>query len=190
MTFKSTQKKITEIAREVNVRYVLEGSVRKAEDKLRITAQLIDANSDSHLWAKKYDGFLDDVFSMQENVSKDIVESLKLKLTADEKNRIETKPIDNFEAYDFYLRAYQEFWKFTEEATIKARDFLEQAAEIVGDNHLIYSAMALIYVQFVNMGLKEEEYLVKGEEFAKKALAINPNMPSAIDALKTLRSAD
>jgi non-specific serine/threonine protein kinase len=179
MTFKRTQKKVTEIANEVNVRYVLEGSVRKAEDKLRITAQLIDANTDTHLWAKKYDGCLDDVFSMQENVSKDIVESLKLKLTTDEKNRIESKPIDNFEAYDFYLKAYQGFWEFSEEASDRGLKYLQDAASIIGDNDLLYSAMALIYYQYVSNGIKQEEFIAKAKEYAQKALALNPNSSKA-----------
>ncbi len=69
MTFKGTKKTIPEIARAVNVRYVLEGSVRKAGNDLRITAQLIDAVTDAHIWAEKYDGSLDDVFAIQERVS-------------------------------------------------------------------------------------------------------------------------
>ncbi len=76
MTFKGTNKKIKEIAIELNVRYVLEGSVRKAGNNLRITAQLIDAQNDTHLWAERYNGTVDDVFDMQEKVSRSIVEAL------------------------------------------------------------------------------------------------------------------
>jgi TolB-like protein len=84
MTFKGTKKTIPEIARAVNVRYVLEGSVRKAGNNLRITAQLIDAVNDAHLWAEKYSGTLDDVFEIQEKVSRSIVKALKLMLTSEE----------------------------------------------------------------------------------------------------------
>jgi TolB-like protein len=84
MTFKGTKKTIREIARAVNVRYVLEGSVRKAGNNLRITAQLIDAVNDAHLWAEKYSGTLDDVFEIQEKVSRSIVKALKLMLTSEE----------------------------------------------------------------------------------------------------------
>ena len=78
MTFKGTKVAIPEIARRLNVQYVLEGSVRKAGNSLRITAQLIDARSDAHIWAEKYSGTLDDVFDIQEKVSRAIVEALKL----------------------------------------------------------------------------------------------------------------
>jgi len=88
MTFKGTKKKIAEIAREVNVQYVLEGSVRKAGNSLRITAQLIDAQNDAHIWAEKYSGTLDDVFDIQEKVSRSIVETLKVVLTSEEKQKI------------------------------------------------------------------------------------------------------
>ena len=87
MTFKGTQKRLKEIAGEVNVRYVLEGSVRKAGNNLRITAQLIDAGSDSHIWSEKYNGTLEDVFDIQEKVSRSIVEALKLKLTPQEEHK-------------------------------------------------------------------------------------------------------
>ena len=93
MTFKGTKKTIREIAREVNVQYVLEGSVRKAGNNLRITAQLIDAANDFHLWANKFNGTLDDVFDIQEKVSRSIVDALKLKLTPKEVERMAERPI-------------------------------------------------------------------------------------------------
>ena len=79
MTFKGAKATIKEIANKVNVRYVLEGSVRKAGNNLRITAQLIDGLTDSHIWAEKYNGNLDDIFEIQEKVSRSIVDSLKFK---------------------------------------------------------------------------------------------------------------
>ena len=186
MTFKGTKKKITEIANDVNVRYVLEGSVRKAGNKLRITAQLIDARNDTHLWAEKYDGSLDDVFGMQEKVSKNIVDTLKLKLTTDEKTRISSKPIDNFEAYNFYLKAYQSFWQLSEDALDSGLKYLQHAASIIGDNDLLYSAMALIYYQYVHVGLKQEESIAKSLEYAQKSLALNPDSSKAHHVLGLL----
>jgi len=87
MTFKGTRKTLKTIGRELNVQFVLEGSVRKAGDNLRITAQLIDASNDAHLWAKKYSGVLDDVFDFQEKVSRSIVDALKVKLSPKRKGR-------------------------------------------------------------------------------------------------------
>jgi len=179
MTFKGTKKKIPEIAREVNVRYVLEGSVRKAGNNLRITAQLIDALNDAHLWAEKYAGTLDDVFDIQEKVSRSIVGALKLKLAADEKHGISIKPIDNFAAYECYLRAYHEIYRFTEEGRRRALKYLEAGLAISGDNALLYSTMAFIYWQYWIFVTKDEEVKAKAEEYIDKALTLDPESPKA-----------
>ena len=179
MTFKGTQKKTDEIAREVNVRYVLEGSVRKAGNDLRITAQLIDATNDVHLWADKYTGNLDDVFDIQEKVSRSIVDALKLKLTPDEKRRIAEKPISDIVAYECYLKANAEVYKMTGDAMNRAIRNLQDALDILGDNALLYVGMAWAYLQLVNIGVEHEESLARAEEFAKKALAIDQGFAKA-----------
>ena len=108
MTFKGTKNTIKEIAGKVNVRYVLEGSVRKAGNNLRITAQLIDSLTDTHLWAEKYAGTLDDIFDVQEKVSRAITDALKIKLRPEDEEKLHERSIDNAFAYDRYLRAYAE----------------------------------------------------------------------------------
>lgn len=183
MTFKGTKKKIREIAKEVNVRYVLEGSVRKAGNNLRITAQLIDAANDFHLWAEKYKGTLDDVFDIQEKVSRSIVEALKLKLSPEENKAIAERPIDNVPAYECYLKAYREIWKCTEDALDRALKYLENSLKIIGDNAQLYSGMALAYWNLVNIGIRHEDYIVKAEEYVKKALSVNPEYPTALALL-------
>ena len=177
MTFKGTKKKVPEIARELDVQYVLEGSVRKAGNSLRITAQLIDAASDAHLWAEKYSGTLDDVFDVQEKVSRSIVAALKLKLTPEESQKIAERPIDNVAAYQCYLKANAEIMKFTESSVNSARVHLQKGLDILGDNALLYSAMAFAYWQYLNIGVGQEEYIAKAEEYAQKALALDPESP-------------
>jgi len=179
MTFKGTKKTIPEIARAVNVRYVLEGSVRKAGNNLRITAQLIDATNDAHLWAEKYSGTLDDVFDIQEKASRSIVDALRLKLTPEERHRVSVRPIDNFAVYECYLRAYQEIYKFTEEGRSRALNYLNSGLAISGDNALLYSAMAFTYWQYWLFGMKTDEIKAKAEECIKKALALDPRSPKA-----------
>jgi serine/threonine protein kinase len=179
MTFKGTKKKIPEIARELNVQYVLEGSVRKAANSLRIAAQLIDAESDTHLWAEKYSGTLDDVFAIQEKVSRSIVDALKLRLTPEEKQRMAERPIDNVAAYECYLRANHEIWRFREDSLNRAVQNLQNGIDIIGDNALLYSGMAWAYWQYVNIGAKQEDYLARAEDYAKKALAMDPNFAKA-----------
>jgi TolB-like protein len=179
MTFKGTKKTIPEIARAVNVRYVLEGSVRKAGNNLRITAQLIDATNDAHLWAEKYSGTLDDVFDIQEKASRSIVDALRLKLTPEERHRMSVRPIDNFAVYECYLRAYQEIYKFTEEGRSRALNYLNSGLAISGDNALLYSAMAFTYWQYWLFGMRTDEIKAKAEECIKKALALDPRSPKA-----------
>lgn len=179
MTFKGMKKKIREIAGEVNVEYVLEGSVRKAGNNLRITAQLIDATSDNHIWADKYKGTLDDFFDIQEKVSRSIVDALKLKLNFEEKQRIAERPIENVAAYECYLKANVEIWKFTEDGLNCGIRYLQDGLNIIGDNALLYSGMAYAILQLVNIGAKQEKDLAKSEEIAKKALALDPESPKA-----------
>jgi serine/threonine-protein kinase len=105
MMFKGARKSIPSIAREIGVQYALEGTVRKAGTSLRITAQLIDTSCDAHVWAGKFSGTLDDVFDIQENVSREIVDALKVKLTSEEDRRMATRPVDDVAAYDSYFRA-------------------------------------------------------------------------------------
>jgi non-specific serine/threonine protein kinase len=189
MAFKGTKKKMPEIARELDVQYVLEGSVRKAGNSLRITAQLIDATNDAHLWAEKYFGTLDDVFDVQEKVSRSIVDALKLKLTPEESQRIAERPIDNAAAYQCYLRANAEILRFSESSLDSARLYLQKGLDILGDNALLYSAMALVYWQYVNIGAAQEDHIAKAEEYAQKALALDPDSPQAHDVIGMINAA-
>jgi non-specific serine/threonine protein kinase len=173
MTFKGTNKKIGEIAKEVNVHYVLEGSVRKAGNNLRITAQLIDSKTDLHLWAEKYSGTLDDVFDIQEKVSRSIVDSLKLTLSPKENKKLAERPIDNVLVYEYYLKAIGEITKFSEDAINHSLRYLQNAINISGDNPQLYAGMAFAYYNLVNIGAKQEDYLLKAEEYAKKALELD-----------------
>jgi TolB-like protein/tetratricopeptide (TPR) repeat protein len=179
MTFKGTQKRVREIAQELNVHYVLEGSVRKAGNDLRITAQLIDAKNDAHLWAEKYSGTLDDVFDMQEKISRSIVDALKLKLSPEEKRRIAEKPISDLTAYECYLRANAETIKCTGDAIHRAVRYLQDALTIIGENAFLYTGIAFAYLQLVNVGAEHEECLAQAEEYAKKALAMDPEFGKA-----------
>ena len=179
VTFKGTKKKIREIAREVNVQYVLEGSVRKSGNSLRITAQLINAQNDTHLWSEKYSGTLDDVFDIQERVSRAIVGALKLKLSSEEEQNIAERPIDNLRAYECYHKAMAEVSKLTGDSIHCAIRYLQDALDIIGDNALLYSGMAYAHLQIVNVGVEHEDYLRKAEEFANKALTLDPGSAKA-----------
>ena len=103
--YKGKQVKIEEVARDLGVRHVLEGSVRRAGGRVRITAQLIDGKTGQHVWADKYDRELKDIFSVQDEVTRKVVSELALALTTTESERLLRKHTENFEAYDMYLRA-------------------------------------------------------------------------------------
>jgi len=176
MTFKGTKKKIGEIAKEVNVQYVLEGSVRKAGNNLRIIAQLIDGTNDSHIWAEKYSGILDDIFEIQEQVSRSIVSALKVKLSPEERRNISQRPIDNLEAYEYYLKARQEIYRFSEEGLDRALQYLRKGLEITGDNLLLYSCMGNVNFQYWNMEISlDESYIIKARNYAELIFQIKPD---------------
>ena len=179
MTFKGSKNTIKEIAEKVNVRYVLEGSVRKASNNLRITAQLIDSINDAHVWAEKYNGTLEDIFDIQEKVSKSIFKALKVKLTHDENHRIDERHIDNISAFEYYLKAKAEILLLTEDAINRAIQYLKNALEIIGENALLYSGMAFAYLQMVNIGAKHDEFLAKAEDYARKAISLDPELAKA-----------
>ena len=180
MTFKGSDRRIPEIADELNVRYALEGSVRKAGNSLRITAQLIDAADDAHLWADKYTGTLDDVFEMQEQVSRAIVEALKVQITPEEEQRIAERPIDNVAAFECFLRSKQEVFKFTEEGIDRAIRDLHNALDMIGPNPHLYAGLAWAYWMYVNLGFGQEEAMSALDEYLEKALELQPDFPTAL----------
>ena len=180
MTFKGTKKTIPEIARLVKVQYVLEGSVRKAGNNLRITAQLIDAASDTHLWAEKYSGTLDDLFDIQEKVSRAIVAALKLKLSPEDDHKIGEHLIPNVKVYDTYLKAREEILRFSEESLDRAVRLLENGLQLIGPNVLLYKGLGYVHWQYVNVGTKsDEEHLRIAENYADKILVLEPQSPHA-----------
>ncbi len=176
---KGTQKDTRTIARELDVQYVLEGSVRKAGSDLRITAQLIDGRTDEHLWSERYSGTLDAVFDMQERLSRLIVDALMLELSPEEERRLAERPIENVQAYECYLRARQEIWLWTKDALDRARQHLQNGLDIIGENALLLAGMGYVYYQYANIGVGHEEYIEKAEEYARKALEQDPESAEA-----------
>jgi TolB-like protein len=176
MTFKGTKKTIPEIAHAVNVRYVLEGSVRKAGKDLRITAQLIQADNDRHLWAEKYDGVLEDVFEIQEKVSRKIVEALKGHISPKDQRQMAARAsFPNVGIYEAYSRAHYEFWKSEPESTERALHILEKAIGVFGEHPLLVSGIGAIHWQFYHQrGDLNEIHLTKIDECAKKLFAGDP----------------
>jgi TolB-like protein len=179
MAFRNRRNTIREIAEKVNVRYVLEGSVRKESNNLRITAQLIDSENDAHIWSDRFTGTLEDVFDIQEKVSKSIVGALRIKISEGEMEKISERPIDNAFAYDCYRRAYPEIMSFNEEKIGNGLKLLQKGIDIAGENAVIYAGMASACFQYFNAGIEQEHNLLRAEEYVGKAFALNPELAEA-----------
>ena len=177
--FKGKTEDIRDIGRKLDVRTVLEGSVRKSGNGLRVTAQLINVTDGYHLWSETYDRELKDVFAIQDEISSAIVDALKLQLTAPEKQKMSQRSVENVVAYQLYLKANAMIWQFTASSLDSALLYLRKALDIEGENALLYSAMAFAYLQYVNVGAAQEDYLEKAEEYAQKALALDADSPQA-----------
>jgi TolB-like protein len=152
LQLRGTTKDSATIARELKVRYVLEGSVRRAGNALRITAQLVDGRSNSQLWADKYGGTMDDVFELQEKLSRSIVDALAIALSPEEDRRIAARPIADPRVLECYQRAKVGIWRANAEGLEEARVLLEQGMSILGENALLLAAMANLEWSYVNWG--------------------------------------
>jgi adenylate cyclase len=143
--YKGKQTDVRTIARELGVKYVLEGSVRRAGDAVRINAQLIDTTTGGHLWAERYDGTLADVFGLQDTVTKQIVTALSVKLTAGEQERTVRKETASSEAYDAFLKGWEHYRRRTPEDFGEAVSFFDKAIELDPDYARAYAALAATY---------------------------------------------
>jgi len=187
MLFKGTDKDLPTIGRELGVRYVLEGSVRKAGSNLRITAQLVDAEKDTPLWSEKYSGAVDEVFEVQERVSREIVRALDVTLTSDENRRLAERPIADARVFELYLQARQEIRRFEVNALERAANLLSQAVEIEGETPPLLNLMALAKVAQVKAGGNPD--LRQLDEVEAQALALleqSPDLPQAHALLGSL----
>jgi len=121
---------IRQVGRELGVRYVLEGSVRKAANRLRISGQLIDASTGGHLWADHFDGVLQDIFDLQDRVTSSVVGAIAPKLEQAETERAMRKPTESLDAYDYYLRAMAHYHLFTKDSLLEARQLFRRATDL------------------------------------------------------------
>ena len=168
MAFRDTKKDLKSVARELGVRYVLQGSARRAGTQLRISAQLIDATRDEHLWAESYDGTLEDVFAIQERLARVIVAALELRLTNDEHERLAERPIRDLHAYECYLRARYDAWRWRPDAIDHAIQLLRNGLATVGDNARLYAALGHAFLQYREAGIDlGEGPLAQAEECAR-----------------------
>ena len=188
MVLKGTQKDTRTIAAELDVQYVLEGSVRKEGEDLRITAQLIDATHDEHLWAEKYEGRLENIFDVQERIARSIVEGLKLRLSPTEEKLVVARPIADPHAYDTWVLAMHEGRKFTKDGIDRAIHLANEALAIVGDSALLHAALGYFHWGAYDFGIShDDETLLQAEKCASRALELDPNLPQALYSMGLVR---
>lgn len=180
-TFKTEQPDIAEISRRLGVSHLIEGSVRKAGDVIRITVQLVDASDGQHIWAERYDRNLADIFAIQDEVVGHITRALSLRLTPQEKQRLAFRGTGNLQAYDTYMKGRQHEGYFNKEAFVEAQALFEQAIALDPQYAEPYARLAQIYGLRAQFNWVEDEIKVyqKSLQLAEKAVALNPNLPFA-----------
>lgn len=180
MRYKGTTKGPPEIGKELNAGVVLEGSVRRSAGQVRITAQLIDANTDEALWSESYDKEFTQIFAIQSDVARRIAKSLETTLSSDEKQRLERKPTNNLEAYELYLKGRYYWNQRLPEKLNKGIDLFKQAIEKDPDYALAYAGLADSYTILGNFNLlPPKQTYPEAKVAAEKALAIDNNLAEA-----------
>ena len=172
--FKGKTVDAKQIARELGVRYLLEGSVRRAANRLRITGQLVDASSGSHLWADRFDGAVDDVFDLQDKVTASVVGAIGPKLEQAEISRAKRKPTESLDAYDYYLRGMASLHQGTKESTSEALQLFSRAIELDPDFASAFGMAAFCYDlrkwnSWMTNPVKEA---AEAERLARRAIAL------------------
>ncbi len=183
MLYKGSKKPIQTIGSELGVQYILEGSVRKSNDNLRINAQLIDVGNDNHLWAESYRGNMGDVFDIQEQVSRQIVDALKITLTPADARVLIKRSTVNPDAFDFYLRGRDFLYRRTKKNVLLAIQLFQKAIELDPHYAAAYAGLGESYATFYQVYEKKEPWLEKSIESSLKALDYDAELSEAYAAL-------
>ena len=187
-SYKDKSVKIKDLSRDLGVRYVLEGSVQRLGDKIRINAQLIDASTDRHVWAERYDKDLKDLFKLQNELVQTIVAKLAIRIDETERARIMHKDTGNLQAYDYLLRGWEYVYQNTREGNKQARRMFQNAVDIDSRYSLAYAALSWSYLFdfFYGWTVFPEKSLERAHDLAKKALNLEETNAIAHSALGTV----
>jgi adenylate cyclase len=181
-TYKGEAVDIKQVGRELGVRYVLEGSVRKSGNRVRITAQLIEAATGAHLWADRFDSQLKDIFDLQDQVTSSVTGAIFPQLERAEIERAKRKPTESLQAYDYYLRALSSIYQFTREENIEALK-LSQAANVIDPEFAAaYAIGAYCYLQRKLFGWKSDaaQERVEARRLVKRAIELDKDDPTVL----------
>jgi adenylate cyclase len=187
-TYKGKPVKVQQVSRELGVKYVLEGSVQSSDERMRITAQLIDGVTGQHLWAEHYDRQMKDIFEIQDDITMKIVVALQVKLTEGEQARLLSKGTDNLKAYIKILMAEKYFHKFSKDGLILARQKYEEVLDLDPEFGRAYGGLAGIYIFSLWVGWEDspEQALAKANEYTQRCLALDDTNAFAYACLGAL----
>jgi TolB-like protein/tetratricopeptide (TPR) repeat protein len=173
--------RVQDVSRDLGVRYIVEGSVRKAGNRVRITTQLIDGDTGGHIWAERYDGELTDIFAVQDEVTRRIVAALQVKLTGDERRRTRGRGTGHIEAYELFLRGRELVQRRTRDDIVRSRPLFEQAIDLDPSFANPYAGLAFGHVlEYVNHWTElSSQSLVTADRLARQALALDPADPQS-----------
>jgi serine/threonine-protein kinase len=176
MGYRAETRNVREIAQELGVRNIVAGTVRRADDRVRITAQLIDAESDAHLWAESYNRELSDIFAVQSEVAQQVVAALRVSLTPSERERMEVSPTDDIEAYQYYVRGHEHL-KPTSELPVAER-FYAKAVELDPEFAEAWARLSMVRTEMYQWGFYTSDvYLLLARLAADSALRLAPSSP-------------
>ena len=178
-TYKNADVDVREVGNELGVDYIVEGSIRKAGDQVRISARLIDTGSSYNVWAERYDGTLDNIFAFQDEVTSKIISSLEIRLTDKDRTRLAHKYSNSIDAYDVFLHGWQNLWLSSREGVLQARDDFRKAIELDNNFARAYANLALTYIYDHMHGWSDEsdQALQRAHFYADRAIAIDPELP-------------
>jgi TolB-like protein/DNA-binding winged helix-turn-helix (wHTH) protein/cytochrome c-type biogenesis protein CcmH/NrfG len=183
-TYKGKVVKVQEVSKELGVRYILEGSVRRAGDRVRVTAQLIDGTTGGHIWSERYDLPFTDIFAVQDEVVQKIVTTLKLQLTLWEQGALVRKRTDNLEAYDYHLRGIGYAYRLTKEANVQARQMFERAIELDPQYAAAYASAGWTYMfDLLFQWSQDPRAFEQAAAMAQRAVTLDDSLPMAHTAL-------
>ena len=188
LRYADTEKSIDEIGRELGVGTILEGSVRKAGDEVRITTQLIDVDNETHIWSENYDRSFDGIFAIQSGIAEQVAEALQITLLVGEREQIEDRGTDDVEAYELYLRGLYFFNRWTKEGASKAKSYLEQAVQKDPDFAEAHAKLAELHRQALYQDYTSpEQRWAEWRGAVEKALELDDALAEAHSALATYR---
>ena len=177
--FKGTTMDIDAIGHQLNVNTVLEGSVRKAGEHLRVTAQLIDVEDGYHIWSEGFDRELKDVFGIQKEIAENVAKAFKLSISPETEKAIENQPTQNMEAYEYYLRGRRHFYQFSDKGWKKAREDFSRAIDLDPDYALAYAGLADCFSFIYMYADSAVSVRVQAETNSRLALQMAPDLAQA-----------